>query len=315
MKKGGLGKGLSALIPESGPTSLDREQASPVVDTLSGDVVMTSEDQRAIGVAGGMHLEALAVSDIEPNRYQPRRMFDDEKMAELSQSIQELGVLQPVLVRQTEHGYELVAGERRWRAARRAGLSTIPALVRDTGDRESLEQAIVENVHRDDLNPLEEAAAFHRLMDEFGLTQHQVAVRVGRSRPSVANALRLLHLPDAVQDLIMDGVLGAGHARALAGLGDRQLVERLAARVLEEGLSVRQVEELVRTLDDVEEPNNNSVDVAATNLDAAALEVERILGDRLDTRVRVVTRGRKGRIVVDYADQDDLQRIVDLLTD
>ena len=152
-------------------------------------------------------------------------------------------------------------------------------------------------------------------MDEFGLTQHQVAVRVGRSRPSVANALRLLHLPDVVQDLIMAGGLGAGHARALAGLGDRQLVERLALRVSEEGLSVRQVEELVRTIDDVEESTSTRVDPVAPNLDAAALEVERILGDRLDTRVRVVTRGRKGRIVVDYADQEDLQRIVDLLAD
>lgn len=315
MKKGGLGKGLSALIPDSGTKSLDRDQESSTGDALLGDAEGTNNQQRVGGGAGDIHLEVVAVSDIEPNRYQPRRVFDDEKMAELTQSIQELGVLQPVLVRRTERGYELVAGERRWRAARRAGLPTIPALVRDTADRESLEQAIVENVHRDDLNPLEEAAAFHRLMDEFGLTQHQVAVRVGRSRPSVANALRLLHLPDVVQDLIMAGGLGAGHARALAGLGDRQLVERLALRVSEEGLSVRQVEELVRTIDDVEESTSTRVDPVAPNLDAAALEVERILGDRLDTRVRVVTRGRKGRIVVDYADQEDLQRIVDLLAD
>ena len=192
-------------------------------------------------------------------------------------------------------------------------MSAIPALVRDTGDRDSLEQAIVENVHRDDLNPLEEAAAFHRLMDEFGLTQHQVAVRVGRSRPAVANALRLLHLPDRVQQMIMDGLLAAGHARALAGLGDHQLVERLASRVANDGLSVRQVEELVRALDEVEEPVVDPVVDPVPTRDAALLEVERILGDRFDTKVRVVTRGRKGRIIVDYADQDDLQRLFELL--
>jgi len=255
----------------------------------------------------------VAIADIEPNRYQPRRVFDDERMAELTESIREIGVLQPILVRRTAEGYELVAGERRWRAARRAGLGTIPAIVREAGDRDSLEQAIVENVHRDDLNPLEEASAFHRLMDEFGLTQHQVAVRVGRSRPSVANALRLLHLPDGVQQMIMDGALGAGHARSLAGVGDRQLVERLAARVVDEGLSVRQVEELVRSLDEVEDPEVERPDEVVPTRDAALLEVERILGDRYDTKVRVVTRGRKGRIVVEFADRDDLQRLFELL--
>jgi ParB family chromosome partitioning protein len=259
-------------------------------------------------------LATIAVADVSPNQYQPRRIFDDEKMAELTLSIQEVGVLQPILVRQTDGGYELVAGERRWRAAKRAGLTTIPALVRESEDRDSLEQAIVENLHRDDLNPLEEAAAFHRLMDEFGLTQHQVAVRVGRSRPAVANSLRLLHLPDSVQERIMDGSLGAGHARALAGLGDRQLVERLARRVADEGLSVRQVEDLVRSIDAVEEA---SEEVSSTppeiTRDAALLEVERILGDRFDTTVKVQSRGRKGRIVVEFADRDDLQRLFELL--
>ena len=322
MKKGGLGRGLSALIPDAGATSSvpDVEQADSTTSVASEYATDTSPDKataapesEVTGVADEVHLELVAISAIEPNRYQPRRVFDDEKMAELTLSIQEIGVLQPILVRRTEGGFELVAGERRWRAARRAGLSVIPALVRDTGDRDSLEQAIVENVHRDDLNPLEEAAAFHRLMDEFGLTQHQVAVRVGRSRPAVANALRLLHLPDRVQQMIMDGLLAAGHARTLAGLGDHQLVERLASRVVDEGLSVRQVEELVRALDEVEEPVVEPVVDPAPTRDAALLEVERILGDRFDTKVRVVTRGRKGRIIVDYADQDDLQRLFELL--
>ena len=318
MKKGGLGRGLSALIPESGVASdSDWIPDSPEVnysEANPGDeAISVSRELVADGVAGDARLEVVGISDIEPNRYQPRRVFDDEKMAELTESIREVGVLQPVLVRQTEEGYELVAGERRWRAAQHAGLVTIPAIVRDAGDRESLEQAIVENVHRDDLNPIEEAAAFYRLMDDFGLTQHQVAVRVGRSRPSVANALRLLQLPDGVQQMIMDGALGAGHARALAGLGDRELVERLAARVVDDGLSVRQVEELVRSLDEVQDPVVEPVYDPLPIRDAGILEVERTLGDRFDTKVRVVTRGRKGRIMVEYADREDLQRLFELM--
>ena len=318
MKKGGLGRGLSALIPESGVVSdsnrITDGPANSYLEANPGDeAISVSREPGADGVAGDARLEVVGISDIEPNRYQPRRVFDDEKMAELTESIREVGVLQPILVRRTEEGYELVAGERRWRAARDAGLVTIPAIIRDAGDRESLEQAIVENVHRDDLNPIEEAAAFYRLMDDFGLTQHQVSVRVGRSRPSVANALRLLQLPDGVQQLIMDGALGAGHARALAGLGDRQLVERLATRVVDDGLSVRQVEDLVRSLDEVQDPVVQPVYDPVPIRDAGILEVERTLGDRFDTKVRVVTRGRKGRIVVEYADQEDLQRLFGLM--
>ena len=318
MKKGGLGRGLSALIPESGVVSdsnrITDGPANSYLEANPGDeVISVSREPGADGVAGDARLEVVGISDIEPNRYQPRRVFDDEKMAELTESIREVGVLQPILVRRTEEGYELVAGERRWRAAQHAGLVTIPAIIRDAGDRESLEQAIVENVHRDDLNPIEEAAAFYRLIDDFGLTQHQVSVRVGRSRPSVANALRLLQLPDGVQQMIMDGALGAGHARALAGLGDRQLVERLATRVVDDGLSVRQVEDLVRSLDEVQDPVVQPVYDPVPIRDAGILEVERTLGDRFDTKVRVVTRGRKGRIVVEYADQEDLQRLFELM--
>ena len=318
MKKGGLGRGLSALIPESGVVSdsnrITDGPGNSYLEANPGDeAISVSREPGADGVAGDARLEVVGISDIEPNRYQPRRVFDDEKMAELTESIREVGVLQPILVRRTAGGYELVAGERRWRAAQEAGMVTIPAIVRDAGNRESLEQAIVENVHRDDLNPIEEAAAFHRLMDDFGLTQHQVAARVGRSRPSVANALRLLQLPDGVQQMIMDGALGAGHARALAGLGDRQLVERLATRVVDDGLSVRQVEDLVRSLDEVQDPVVQPVYDPVPIRDAGILEVERTLGDRFDTKVRVVTRGRKGRIVVEYADQEDLQRLFELM--
>ena len=301
MKKSGLGKGLSALIP-AGADDADGRSTPDEVSTMAK---APTPDTR---------FEMVSVADIEPNRYQPRRVFDDESMAELTASIQEVGILQPLLLRKGGGGYQLVAGERRWRAARRAGLTMVPAVVREAEDRDSLEQAIIENLHRDDLNPLEEAAAFHRLMDEFGLTQHQVAVRVSRSRPAVANSLRLLHLPDGVQQMIMDGLLSAGHARALAGLGDRQLLEQLAMRVVDDGLSVRQTEELVRSLDEVQVPDPQSVDhPVAKPREAAALEVEQILSDRLDTTVRVHTRGRKGRIVVEFADQDDLQRLFRLL--
>jgi len=302
MKKSGLGKGLSALIPTAGAD--DSESGSTRDGVLTPATVPTPDTS----------FEMVSVADIEANRYQPRRAFDDESMAELTASIQEVGILQPLLLRRVDGGYELVAGERRWRAARRAGLTRVPAVVRPTEDRESLEQAVIENLHRDDLNPIDEAAAFHRLMDEFGLTQHQVAVRVSRSRPAVANSLRLLHLPDDVQQMIMDGRLSAGHARALAGLGDRQLLEQLALRVVEEGMSVRQTEAMVRSLDDVPVP---APDPAAGPVvkpaDAASLEVEQILSDRFDTRVRVHTRGRKGRIVVEFADEDDLQRLFRLL--
>ena len=301
MKKSGLGKGLSALIP----AAADDADGRSTPDEVSSTAKAPTPDIR---------FEMVSVADIEPNRYQPRRVFDDESMAELTASIQEVGILQPLLLRKGGGGYQLVAGERRWRAARRAGLTMVPAVVREAEDRDSLEQAIIENLHRDDLNPLEEAAAFHRLMDEFGLTQHQVAVRVSRSRPAVANSLRLLHLPDGVQQMIMDGLLSAGHARALAGLGDRQLLEQLAMRVVDDGLSVRQTEELVRSLDDVQVPDPQSVDhPVAKPREAAALEVEQVLSDRLDTTVRVHTRGRKGRIVVEFADQDDLQRLFRLL--
>jgi len=301
MKKSGLGKGLSALIPAGAGDADDRSTPDEVSTTAKAP----SPDTR---------FEMVSVADIEPNRYQPRRVFDDESMAELTASIQEVGILQPLLLRKGGGGYQLVAGERRWRAARRAGLTMVPAVVREAEDRDSLEQAIIENLHRDDLNPLEEAAAFHRLMDEFGLTQHQVAVRVSRSRPAVANSLRLLHLPDGVQQMIMDGLLSAGHARTLAGLGDRQLLEQLAMRVVDDGLSVRQTEELVRSLDDVQVPDPQSVDhPVAKPREAAALEVEQILSDRFNTTVRVHTRGRKGRIVVEFADQDDLQRLFRLL--
>ena len=266
------------------------------------------------GVPEIAELEMVLVSDIHPNPYQPRTAFDHERLSDLTASIKEVGVLQPVLLRRVGERYELVAGERRWLAAQAAGLAVVPALVRDGTDRDSLEQSIVENLHRDDLNPLEEAAAYLRLIEEFGLTQQEVATRVGRSRPTVANALRLLDLPGDVQRLLATGDISAGHARSLAGLADRQIQRTLASRVVVEGLSVRQTEELVRSLD--EESDGDLAVVQSrrtTTKDAMVLEVEEILARHFDTTVRVVTRGRRGRVVMDFADRDDLQRIFGLL--
>ena len=231
-------------------------------------------------------------------------------MNSLSLSIREVGVLQPVLIRRkTSDTFELIAGERRWRAAKRAGMETIPAIVRDVEDLTSLEHALVENLHRQDLGPLEEAAAYQQLIDDFQLSQESVAKRVGKSRPTIANALRLLQLPSSVQGFLMDGRLTAGHARALLGLPSRQEQDQLANRIIEENLTVREIEKIVRdgtlaTKDTKRRPTNKSV---------AELEVERILSELLSTRVGVKIGNRRGKITIDFADSDDLSRILEII--
>ena len=301
-KKTGLGRGLSALIPDSTTTP---QQTNPIGNLEIEDTFSESTD---------LVLRELPLADIERNPYQPRTVFDDEKLVELTSSIKEVGVLQPVLVREKSTGYELIAGERRLLAARRAGLSSVPALVRKIEDLESFEQAIIENLHREDLNSIDEAVAFHRLMDEFGMTQQQVAERVGRSRPVVANTLRLLQLSSGVQRMIMDGELTAGHARCLAGLTDRKIQEKLASRVVSEALSVRQLEFIVSELQD-ESKHNNVEKIILNQSDKAAahLEVEMVLSEKFDTKVSVISRGKRGRIAIEFADPEDLKRIFDLI--
>ena len=274
--RGGLGKGLGALIP-----------------------------------AGATTLEELAPSAIAPNHKQPRKAFDDDSLSALSASIRQLGLLQPVVVRRTSgSGYELVMGERRWRAAQRAGLATIPALVIDTDDRGALERALVENIHRQDLNPIEEAAAYRQLLDEAGLTHEQLAERVGLSRPTVTNAMRLLDLPDAVQSLVMTHKLSAGHARALLALLGHPLLDRIAQRVAAAGMSVRETEELVRRereeLDTIEEPARTP---RKPRPDPGLSEISEALSDRLGTRVNVIMGRGKGKIVIEFGSGDDLVRI------
>ena len=262
----------------------------------------------------------MPTEQVVPNPYQPRVHFDEETLGELAASIAELGVLQPILVRRVDDRYQLIAGERRWRAARRAGLATVPAVVRTSDDVSAVEQALVENLHRADLTPLEEAAAFSQLIEDFQLTHDEVAQRVGKSRSAVTNTLRLLGLPPGVQHLLADGKLSAGHARALLGTPDRALQERLARLAADEGWSVRTVEDAIREpLPPAPvEPPRPVVDGAglspATRLrPPGLLELEQLLADALDTRVGVQMGAKRGKVTIDFADLEDLERIYRLI--
>jgi len=280
-RRGGLGKGLGALIP-----------SGPGAESTGG-------------------LQEVETSAIRPNRFQPRERFDEELLNELTESIREVGVLQPILVRPVGDQFELIAGERRRRAARRLGLARIPALVRDSDDAAALEQALVENVHRANLNPLEEAAAFQQLIEDFSLTHEAVASRVGKSRTTITNTLRLLQLPPVVQRHVRDGHLSMGHARALLGTPDRALQEKLAAAAVKDGWSVRAVEEAVREPGG-SEPKPSGVDAtrATQALRPPGLtELEGLLGDHLDTRVSIATSAKRGKLTIEFSDLEDLERI------
>ncbi len=288
-RRGGLGRGLSALIP-SDPT---------------GD-----------GPLPGVR--EVPTSQIEPNRYQPRDFFDEESLAGLTASIRELGVLQPVLVRQVgPNSYELVAGERRWRAAKRAGLQFIPVVVRDITDELSLQHALVENLHRENLNPLEEAAGYQQLIEDFKLTQEEVAQRVGKSRSAVTNLLRLFQLPPQVQKLVAEGQVSAGHAKVLLGTPDRSFQEALARRIVADGLTVREVEEAVRARNERgdEAPAAPRDPASSTPRPAALLELEELLADRFHTRVKINIGPKRGRMVIEFADLADLERIYRQIAD
>jgi ParB family chromosome partitioning protein len=273
-QRGGLGRGLSALIP---------------------------------GASDESGLVEVPVQAVTPNRRQPRQAFDDETIDQLARSIREVGVLQPIVVRKADDGYELVAGERRLRAARRAGLATIPAIIRTTDDSESLREALIENIHREDLSALEQAAAFVELQQEMGATQEQLAERLGFSRPHVTNTMRLLQLTPPVQKLLADGAISAAHARALLGLDDPEAQETLALRIAAEGLNVRQTEELVKSY--VVHPAARTKQQPAAK-DATTLQFEEALGEALETRVQIHKTRRKGRIVISFGSKGDLERIV-----
>ncbi|HCG2962347.1 TPA: ParB/RepB/Spo0J family partition protein [Corynebacterium striatum] len=326
-KQGGLGKGLAALIP-SGPDAPSRK---PRLGNDAADIILgaaTGEKPRVKGaptiqqsnskkrqakpsVIGATYRE-IAVGDIIPNPKQPRTVFDEEGLAELVHSIREFGLLQPVVVRPAdEGGFELIMGERRWRASSKAGLATIPAIVRDTKDEDLLRDALLENIHRVQLNPLEEAHAYQQLLEEFGVTQNELADRIGRSRPQVTNMIRLLKLPVNVQKRVAAGTLSGGHARAILGLPDAEAMEIVANRVIAEGLSVRATEEAVTLYKKGEKPQQEKKPAAAQPqyfTDSA----ER-LSDRFDTKVTVTMGKRKGKMVVEFGDQEDFERILALI--
>lgn len=329
-KRRGLGRGLGALIPDSGaqdgllPGS--PQQARPVdvffpsstrvaLDDPRGGAAETAPtpDDGLAPVPGATYRE-VPVDAIRPNPKQPRTVFDEDDMAELVHSIQEIGVLQPIVVRRISDGeegidFELVMGERRWRASRQAERATVPAIVKDTDDDDILRDALLENLHRSQLNALEEAAAYQQLLDDFGCTQEELAQRIGRSRPQISNTLRLLRLPPLVARRVAAGVLSAGHARALLTLDDGAAMERLAQRIVAEGLSVRSVEEIVALGVDPERPARRAPRAGAQHpqLDDLAARVS----DRFDTRAKVTLGKRKGRMTIEFASVEDLTRILD----
>lgn len=295
-RRSGLGRGLGALIPTD----------------ITGEA--------------GSALREVPVESIAPNPHQPRSYFDEEALASLTASVAELGVLQPILVREVgEDRFELIAGERRWRAAKRAGLPSIPVVVRTVDEVLSLEQALVENLHREDLNPLEEAAAYQQLMEDFNLTQEQVAQKVGKSRSAVANTLRLFQLPPSIQRLVAENQLSAGRAKALLGTPDRAFQEQLAKEIVRTGLSVREAEEAVRLHNEQAAAQDGNGDPApapapppARRLRAPGLlELEELLADHLSTRVKVsmASPNGKGKVIVEFGGLEDLERIYRAMTE
>ena len=320
-KKGGLGRGLASLIPtgpadaDSGPATLGPRMGSAAADVLIGGAAAAGSDAAAMGAV----YREIAPADIEPNPRQPRQVFDEESLSELVHSIREFGLLQPIVVRAADGApggarYQIVMGERRWRAAQEAGLATIPAIVRATGDDNLLRDALLENIHRVQLNPLEEAAAYQQLLDEFDVTHDELAARIGRSRPLITNMIRLLKLPIPVQRRVAAGVLSAGHARALLSLeagADAQ--EELAGRIVAEGLSVRATEEAVTLANRGDTttpapPRRKPIQMPGLQ------DVAERLSNTFDTRVTVSLGKRKGKIVVEFGSVEDLQRIVDMMT-
>ena len=320
-KRQSLGKGLGALMPnvpretkapDAAPTKKAAKSPAPASRPAPPRRAMSEGSPLEVA---GLTLMELRVTEIAANPHQPRAVFDEEALAELAFSIKEIGLLQPLVVRKVDSGYELVAGERRLRAAKRAGLKTVPALVRQTGDDAMLRDALLENLHRSQLTPLEEAAAYQQLLADFGCTQDELAARLGRSRPQITNTLRLLNLPPAVQRRVAAGVLSAGHARALLSLSDGADIERMAARIVAEGLSVRSVEEIISVGGaGTRKPVGKGNKKAAGTITAPGLaDISDRLSDRLDTRVKVQVGQSRGKVVVEFATLADLQRIVDII--
>jgi len=337
--RGGLGRGLGALIPTAppaaggtttteeppppppaavpdptpAPTSAPpaAEATAPPQFTAPASPAPIAEDDGGLAPVPGARFAELPVTAIEPNAKQPRHVFDEEALEELKTSIQEVGFLQPIVVRDVGGGrYELVMGERRWRAAQAVGKETIPAIIRDTRDDAMLRDALLENIHRANLNPLEEAAAYQQLLEEFGATHEELASKIGRSRSQVTNTIRLMKLPVKVQTRVAAGVISAGHARALLGLQDADAQDALATRIVAEGMSVRATEEAV-AMAASERPTAKR---RARNISAPGVEeLGTRLSDRFETKVKIQIGRAKGRIVVEFGSVDDLQRIIGVM--
>jgi ParB family chromosome partitioning protein len=311
-KRTGLGRGIGALIPTSEDTENRPTDVFFPRSVAPGDegAAIPESVEELIAVPGA-RLANIDPQLIVPNPRQPRTHFDPDDLAELVHSVREFGVLQPVVVRATDEGtYELIMGERRTRAAREAGLHSIPAVIRDTADEHLLRDALLENLHRSELNPLEEASAYQQLLEDFGITQEELASRIGRSRPQISNTIRLLKLPMPVQQRVAAGVLSAGHARAILSLGDPEAMQRLADKIVNEDLSVRAAEAAAKAPDaGRSRPPKPQAGARRAHLD----EVAERLGDRLNTRVRIALSAKKGQISIDFASIGDLNRILDEL--
>jgi ParB family transcriptional regulator, chromosome partitioning protein len=298
-KKGGLGRGIGSLIPTSDKTT---ERPVDVFFPAGG----TKEP--ALATVPGARFGHLDVNSIVPNAKQPRSVFEPEAFQELVHSIRELGVLQPIVVREiTEGSYELIMGERRLRASKEAGLAKIPAVIRETEDQNMLRDALLENLHRSDLNPLEEASAYAQLLEDFGITQEQLAERIGRSRPQITNTLRLLKLPASVQRQVAAGVLSAGHARAILGATDSSRMEYFATKTINEGLSVRSLEELVG----FDKPEAKKPTIKQGTKQDLLKEISEGLGDQLNTKVKIALGRKKGQLIIEFGTVADLNRILD----
>ena len=311
---GGIGRADRGAVHDGVADGTGTDGVAGLGRGLETDGTVTSDEAVAddlLPVPGATFAE-IPVSSIHPNARQPRTVFDEEALDELVGSIREVGVLQPVVVRPSADGYELVMGERRWRATQAAGLETIPAIIRQTDDGDLLRDALLENLHRAQLNPLEEAAAYQQLLDDFGCTQEELAGRIHRSRPQISNTLRLLKLPPLVQRRVAAGVLSAGHARALLGLPDAAAMERIAQRIVAEGLSVRAVEEIVALGGDGVKPTRRPAPRAGDRNEALD-DLAARLSDRFETRVKVDLGKSKGRLTVEFASVQDLNRILGAL--
>jgi ParB family chromosome partitioning protein len=298
-KKGGLGRGLDALFADSVPVS---RAAEAQISAATGAAPSENKDEGAEAV------KYISIHDVRPNANQPRKTFDEEKIAELAASIRENGIIQPLIVRKKGKAYEIVAGERRWRASVKAELKEVPCIVRDIDDEQNMLLAIVENMQREDLNPLEEAEGLNQMIATYGLTQEQVSRSVGKSRPYIANSLRLLKLPDDIKALISEGTISAGHGRALLSVEDEERQKKLTDMILKEGLSVRETERLAS-----EEPAARRKKAGRKPKDPDVAKVEADLKEALGTRVSIRKTGRKGKIEIEFFSRDELERLIEML--